>query len=147
MTKELPVSAPSYLKGTAKYMWTRIVPLLRESGKTSDLDRTLVEAFCINYQQMRDAYKSIQEDGQSKAVYKTTVSPTTGKVLGHDFAGFKRNPASQIIDSTSKNLRSIANGLGLSPQSRTDLLNLPKEEEGGKSTAEQLTDFFKGDKK
>ncbi|TLQ03639.1 phage terminase small subunit P27 family [Pediococcus stilesii] len=147
MVKSLPNNPPKYLTGTAKYIWKRIVPLLEDDGHASDLDRTLVETFCINYQQLRDAYKSIQEEGQTMPIYKSNVSPVTGKVVATDLVGYKRNPSTQIIDTASKNLRSIANELGLSPQSRTDLLDLPKEDDSGETAADAIAEFFKkGDK-
>lgn len=124
-------------------MWKRIVPMLNEDGHIFDLDRTLVEALCINYQQMREAYKSIQDEGQIQKVFKVSISPVTGKVVSKDFAGFKRNPATQILDSSSKNIKAIASELGLTPQSRSELMSLPDMDDNEKgSTAEMIQNFL-----
>ncbi|ANZ70543.1 terminase [Pediococcus claussenii] len=123
-------------------MWTRIVPLLKSDSHVTDLDRTLVEAFCVNYQQMREAYDNIQKNGQVKAAYKVSISPVTGEIVSKDFSGYKRNPATQILDSSSKNIKAIASELGLTPQSRSDLLALPNDSNGKENMSDMMQKFF-----
>ncbi|WP_252192283.1 phage terminase small subunit P27 family [Secundilactobacillus kimchicus] len=134
-TKETPETVrtltkepPSYLKGIARNMWRRIVPMLLQNPVVNQLDKTLVEDFCVNYQLMRDAYIHVQENGQVSAVYHTTVSPVDGKVVAKDFVGYKRNPSTQIIDQASTKLKQIGAELGLSPKSRAELLEINNDD-------------------
>ncbi|MBT9670694.1 phage terminase small subunit P27 family [Secundilactobacillus kimchicus] len=109
-------------------MWRRIVPMLLQNPVVNQLDKTLVEDFCVNYQLMRDAYIHVQENGQVSAVYHTTVSPVDGKVVAKDFVGYKRNPSTQIIDQASTKLKQIGAELGLSPKSRAELLEINNDD-------------------
>ncbi|MGK9299605.1 phage terminase small subunit P27 family [Melissococcus plutonius] len=122
MTKELPNLPPDYLGGTARYMWRRLVPLIKENPIVSELDKTMVESFCVNYQTMRLAYESIKEDG---AIYTTE-------------SGMKKNPAVQVLDLASKNLRSIGAELGLTPASRAKLLESSEDEPDNSSIIESM---------
>lgn len=142
--KELPDRPPSYLKGTAAAMWRRLVPMIKADPVVNDMDRTVVEAFCTNYQLMRQAYDDIQENGITKPIYKTTISPVTGDVVAKDFTGFKRNPATQILDSATAKLRSLGSELGLTPQSRADLMNIRADDDSD-GALEAMQKFFKGD--
>lgn len=144
-SKELPKRPPAYLKGTAAAMWRRLVPLIKDDPVVNDMDRTVVEAFCTNYQLMRQAYDDIQKNGITKPVYKTTISPVTGEIVAKDFTGFKRNPSTQILDSATAKLKSLGNELGLTPQSRADLMNIRSDDDND-GAIESLKEFFgKGD--
>lgn len=142
--KELPDKPPSYLKGTAAAMWRRLVPMIKADPIVNDMDRTVVEAFCTNYQLMRQAYDDIQENGITKPIYKTTISPVTGDVVATDFTGFKRNPSTQILDSATAKLRSLGSELGLTPQSRADLMSIRTDDDDD-DALEAMQKFFKGD--
>lgn len=142
--KELPDKPPSYLKGTAAAMWRRLVPMIKADPIVNDMDRTVVEAFCTNYQLMRQAYDDIQENGITKPIYKTTISPVTGDVVATDFTGFKRNPSTQILDSATAKLRSLGSELGLTPQSRADLMSIRTDDDDDDAIG-AMQKFFKGD--
>lgn len=137
LTKE----PPSYLKGIARNMWRRIVPMLLENPVVNQLDKTLVEDFCVNYQLMRDAYIHVQENGAVSAVYHTTVSPVTGEIVAKDFAGYKRNPSTQIIDAASNKLKQIGAELGLSPKSRAELLEIGTDEDDPVNIEDAIKQF------
>lgn len=76
-------------------------------------------------------------------MYKTTVSPVTGKVVAKDFAGFRKNPAVQTMSDALNKLNSIGKELGLSPRARSEMLELNAPEEKKKSVAESMKEFFK----
>lgn len=111
--KKLPHEPPYYLTGTARYMWRRIVPKIQEQAFVNELDKTMIESFCINYQLLREAYDSLKEEGMH---YQTEN-------------GWKKNPALQVLDASSKNLRAIGAELGLTPMSRAKILEIPIEGE------------------
>lgn len=119
----LQKAPPRYLKSYARSAWVRIVPMLQQSGYVKAADRATIEAMCLNYQLLREAYDSVKSDGVIEKVQRTVVNNKTGEVY-HDDAGWKRNPASQIIDSATAKLNSLAHELGLTPAARASLLKL-----------------------
>lgn len=144
--KDLPDEPPSYLTGTARYMWRRLVPLIKSDPTVNEMDKTMVEAFCINYQMMREAYDHIHKNGALNPIIKTVVNPVTGKIIAHDSLGFKRNPATQILDASTVKLKALGSELGLTPKGRAELLGLklPEDNSGQLSVAEQVTKILKG---
>ncbi|MDU0408124.1 hypothetical protein N42HA_01134 [Lactococcus lactis] len=48
----------------------------------------------------------------------------TGEIIDRQFQGFKRNPMTQIYSDAIKNLTKIGSELGLSPKSRSELMEL-----------------------
>jgi P27 family predicted phage terminase small subunit len=138
----LSATPPDYLQGIARDMWSAIVPVLnKQDVNVTQLDSSIVEAFCINYQSMREAYENVSENGQSKKAYKTTLSPVTGEIVATDFVGFKRNPATQILDSATSRLKQLGNELGLTPASRQELIQSAGTD-GDENVAADLAKFF-----
>ncbi|WP_439424837.1 phage terminase small subunit P27 family [Oenococcus alcoholitolerans] len=144
--KDLPVNPPDYLGGTARYMWRRLVPLIKSDPTVNEMDKTMVETFCVNYQLMRDSYKHVLENGAVSAVYKTIVNPVNGKVVAKDFTGYKRNPSTQILDSATAKLKALGSELGLTPKGRAELLDLkiPDNDSDKLSVADQVKNILKG---
>lgn len=143
--RKLSKSPPTYLKGTARYMWRRLVPLIQKDPNVNNMDRTIVEAFCINYQLMRAAYDDINQNDQSRAVYHTPTNPVTGEEMETEFTGYKRNPSTQILDSATGKLQKLGNELGLTPQSRSELLSLKTDSGTKKDQREQIAKAFDSD--
>lgn len=141
--KDLSNTPPEYLKKHARYMWRRIVPLIKQDPNVNNMDRTMIEAFCVNYHLMRNAYEHIQENGAVKESYKTVVNPVTGETIATDFTGYKKNPSAQILDSATAKLQKLGNELGLTPQSRAELMEIKSSDESNKNQAEVLKNFFK----
>lgn len=140
--KPLSATPPDYLQGIACDMWSTVVPVLnKQDVNVTQLDSSIVEAFCINYQSMREAYINVAENGQAKKAYKTTISPVTGEIVARDFVGFKRNPATQILDSATSRLKQLGNELGLTPASRQELINTASGDDD-KNVAADLAKFF-----
>ncbi|WP_288528269.1 phage terminase small subunit P27 family [uncultured Secundilactobacillus sp.] len=138
---QIPDEPPSYMTGTAKYLWRKLVPVLKTESNIQFQDKTLIEALCINYQLMRNAYADIMENGSVKAAYRTVTNPTNGKIVATDFVGYKRNPSTQIFDAATTKIKSIAKDLGMTPQSRAELLDLSKDDDSGDSVA-KLKELF-----
>lgn len=124
----LPTQPPYYLKSYARSMWTRIVPFLNSTKVIKQPDRPLVEAFCINYQILRESYRSLAEDGVQVKIF-THLQNNKGEVVGKDFVGFKPNPAVKAIDSASVKINSLGSQLGLSPSARAELESLDIDED------------------
>lgn len=114
---------PDYLGREARIVWRKIVPFLEEEGKVIRIDTALVEFYATQYEIYRNAYKHILKYGEVTAIY-TSLQNSKGEVIGEDFVGFKKNPMVQVYDSALKNLIRTGAELGLSPKSRSELLEL-----------------------
>lgn len=107
------------MNGEAKKLWETLVPVLNETGYIVAIDSSSVETLVMNYQMLREAYESIKKVG---IVYQ---------------AGEKifKNPAVSIIDSATKVIKAVGGDLGLSPQSRTTLIDMAQAEDEGEDLA------------
>ncbi|MCK8606158.1 phage terminase small subunit P27 family [Leuconostoc citreum] len=101
---ELQPTAPRYLKGQARTMYETLVPLLTERG-TQGISQSIVEQYCQTWQISRLAFDTIQTEG---------IVDDNGKKSG----------AVTTYEAATKNLRALANDLGLSPQSMVNLQKL-----------------------
>lgn len=134
----LSSSPPKYLGTQAKVVWRKIVPFLESEGKVQRMDTSLVEFYATQYEIYRNAYDHIQKNGEVTPIYKS-LQNAEGKIIGKDFVGWKKNPMVQVYDSALKSLIKTGSELGLSPKSRSDLMQLiqPKKKDK-KSLAEKL---------
>ena len=148
---DLKMTPPSYFSDLASTVWKTVIPVLKKMETVKQTDSAIVEAFCINYEQMVTAYNDIQEHGQVQGIWKTIVLPT-GKVLEDekwnprkDFQGFKRNPSTQILDAATAKLKALASELGLTPTSRASLINMLADKTENVDVATAMKQFFKQD--
>jgi P27 family predicted phage terminase small subunit len=129
---QLSPNPPKYLDKIAAAMWRKIVPYLLEKGKdVRRIDSGLVEMYCTQYEVYRKAYKSIKEDGTQQRQEKS-IQNNRGEVIGKDFIGYRRNPATSIYNDALKQLTAVGAQLGLSPKSRAELTQMVGEGSGDK---------------
>jgi P27 family predicted phage terminase small subunit len=114
---------PDHLGLKAKAIWRKVVVFLETQKPIERVDQTLVETYCTQYEIYRNAYEHIKEHGEVQAIYKP-IQDMTGQILKEQFLGYKRNPMTQIYSDAIKNLTKIGSELGLSPKSRSELLEL-----------------------
>lgn len=110
----LQLSAPSYLKGKARYCYERLAKQLVESKFIKQLDKELLESLSINYELQQNAYADVNANG-------ATYVADNGMV--------KKNPSIDIVDKATKNIKSLCTELGMSPTSRANILSNLKEDE------------------
>lgn len=127
---KLSKRAPDYLSKQAGVTWRKVAGFLEDNSAVSRIDEALVELYCTNYEIYRNAYSHIQENGQAQAIYKS-LQNSDGEIIGEDFTGYKRNPMIQVYNDAAKNLVTISRELGLSPKSRSELLAIAGESNGG----------------
>ncbi|WPU43981.1 phage terminase small subunit P27 family [Limosilactobacillus reuteri] len=132
----LPATPPHYLGTLASACWRKIVPFLESTGRVERIDVGLVEQYCANYEIYRNAYQDIQDNGIQAKIF-TSLQDSTGKIVGKDFAGFRKNPAVATMKDALNQLNSVGIQLGLSPKSRQELMSIASHKKE-KSTAEQL---------
>ena len=105
----LQPTAPRYLVGQARQMYESLVPLLIDRG-TTNLSKSTVELYSQTWQISRTAYDSVIKEG-------TIVDG-------------KKNPNVSVYENSVKNLRSLANDLGLTPASLVQIQKLIIESDG-----------------
>lgn len=142
---KLSKTPPDYLGRYGKNLWRKLVPFLNENTEIIEADKYLFARYCSAYDIYREAYKSVQKDGQQKKKYKTTLSPVDGSIVARDFTGYAKNPAVQNMKDAMIQLNNIGKELGLSPKSRNELINLkkPKKEEKKEPVGQMMKNFFK----
>jgi P27 family predicted phage terminase small subunit len=65
----------------------------------------------------------LKEHGEVQEIWKP-VQSSDGEIIDRAFQGYKRNPMTQICSDSIKNLTKIGSELGLSPKSRSELMEL-----------------------
>ena len=143
----LSYSPPKYLTPIAKTCWRKVVPFLEATNRVQRIDSMLVEQYCVQYQEYRNAYDTLQKEEAQQKIYRSLQDVQTGKVIGKDFVGWKKNPAVGRLKDATQMLNTIGIQLGLSPKSRAELFKTvqSKKEEG--STVKSIQEFFVSNKK
>lgn len=111
----LQSTAPKFLKGKAKYMYEQLAPKLQSQQFVKDVDVNIVASLCVNYELLQNAYADIQSNGQ-------TYITDSGQI--------KKNPNVDILINVTKNIRSLASEIGLTPISRAQMFNVEPESDG-----------------
>ncbi|APS41929.1 Phage terminase small subunit [Weissella jogaejeotgali] len=89
--KQLPKTAPKHLTGVASRLWTTLVPALNKLGYITVADKSTLEAFCINYSVMREAYENIKDVG---AIYENS-------------GRYYKNPATAVLNDATGKVKSL----------------------------------------
>ena len=124
---QLPKTAPKHLTGVASRLWTTLVPALNKLGYITVADKSTLEAFCINYSVMREAYENIKDVG---AIYENS-------------GRYYKNPATAVLNDATGKVKSLGGELGLSPSSRATLIDMASADDGYLS-AEDIDKMFGG---
>lgn len=119
----LPSTPPHYLGTLASACWRKIVPFLESTGRVERIDVGLVEQYCANYEIYRTAYQDIQDNGIQAKIF-TSLQDSSGKIVGKDFTGFRKNPAVATMKDALSQLNSVGIQLGLSPKGRQELMQI-----------------------
>ncbi|MDI6550081.1 phage terminase small subunit P27 family [Leuconostoc suionicum] len=125
--KQLPKTAPKHLTGVASRLWTTLVPALNKLGYITVADKSTLEAFCINYSVMREAYENIKDVG---AIYENS-------------GRYYKNPATAVLNDATGKVKSLGGELGLSPSSRATLIDMASDDDGSLN-ADAIADMFGG---
>lgn len=108
MTATKTPRPPAELSKDARKEWKRIVPELQRQGLYSTLDRSVLIAYCVAYGRWVEAERELKETGL------TQLSPN----------GYRqKSPALTISDKALAQMRQFIIQLGLSPASRSKIVN------------------------
>lgn len=140
----MPARPPEHLGKIASAMWRKVVPFLETKAPVIRVDAGLVELYCTQYEIYRKAYQSIIDDGIQTKIFDS-LQDSTGAIVGKDFVGYKRNPATQVYNDSLKQLNAVGEQLGLSPKGRAEMAKIKPPDEGKTDIAEQMKKFLGGD--
>lgn len=138
----LSYQPPDHLGRTAKQIWRRVVLFLETQKPVERIDQTLIEMYCTQYEIYRNSYEHLKKNGEVQEIWKP-VQDMTGEIIDRQFQGFKRNPMTQIYSDAIKNLTKIGSELGLSPKSRSELMELNMQTDDDDNDG--MGDFFDED--
>lgn len=123
---ELDVKAPAFIKDRAsKKLYQYLAEQLNKSGYINNTDQSILVTLVINIQALESAYESLSSVG---ATYTT------------DNGMIKKNPATDVIATTSTKILSASTALGFSPASRASLINLAQVD--SEDSAQKLMEMF-----
>ncbi|WP_195701191.1 phage terminase small subunit P27 family [Companilactobacillus futsaii] len=85
---ELNSTPPTWLKGTAKSEWNRLVPLLKKDTPISELDRNTLVSYCNTSALIIDCQKEINAHGSFTESGKKSSYLITQQQAQRDLKGF-----------------------------------------------------------
>ena len=100
------VTCPEWLSPSAKAEWRRVAPELQRMGLLTSLDRAVLTGYCEHFARWVDSTRFLQENG-------THYLTPRGQV--------REWPQVNMAKQASQSMRTFANELGLSPNSRARL--------------------------
>lgn len=107
---ELNTKPPMFLTGEALKEWNRVIPLLKNDVPISELDYSLIASYCVAVGTVIECQNDINKRG--------VIIAESGK----------SNPSVRMQSQAIKDMRMLANSLGMSLDSRMKLaLNKAKE--------------------
>ena len=89
------------------------------------------------------AYEDIKENGIQQEITKPIQAQGSGKVLGEQSLGFKKNPAVATMKDAVDTLNKIGIQLGLTPKGRQELMEIAGEQSDEGSIKDKMKEFFK----
>ena len=123
---ELITQPPAFIKDRAsKKLYKYLAEQLNKSGYINNTDSSILLTLVINIQALQSAYESLNSVG---ATYTT------------DNGMIKKNPATDVIATTSTKILSASTALGFSPASRASLINLAQVD--SEDSAQKLMKMF-----
>ena len=141
-SRNVPNQAPKWLGTYGKYLYPKLATYLNKSNKILRADEYLIQQYCSAYDIYRKAYDELIKHGIQQAIYKTSLSPVDGSVVSKDFAGYKKNPAYNMMSDSLSKMSQIGKELGLSPKARSQLMDLKSIDNNDKSIGQSLKKFF-----
>ena len=111
----LDLTPPDWLHDRALTEWQRVAPYLKANTPISELDRAMLASYCRAYATIQTCENDIRKNGLVQTNQKTGAR--------------KPNPYVALQSQSMKDLKSLANDLGMSLSSRARMeLNKQKDE-------------------
>ena len=116
--EKIQENPPHYLSYLAKQEWKRIIPLMKDLP-VANLDLTMIASYCQLYSHYRQLNNDLNKNGQV-LIYTDDDGNETSR---------RANPSFNMMMNTAKELRAICGQLGMSINSRLQMVNPDEETE------------------
>jgi len=113
--------APAWLNPLALEEWDRLALTLHTMGVLTDIDQTMLAAYCMAYARWRQAEADLEVMAEADPV-------THGALIKTKEGNAIQNPLVGVANVARRDMARLAAEFGLSPSSRT-LINLGQREE------------------
>ena len=107
-------ACPDYLNAYARGEWLRVADTLYAIGTLTQIDQTMLAAYCIAYSRWRHA----EEDLERMAV---TDGSTHAAVIRTKQGNLIQNPMVGVANTARREMQRLAAEFGLSPSARTQI--------------------------
>ena len=112
---------PREIKGEARAEWNRIVPVLYNTRILTELDLSILKAYCKAWRILVEAEEVLNKEVKEKGDF--TVTSVGGQVYA--------NPHVGIVQKQLQIIKGYLAELGMTPSARTRLVVSPKSKEDG----------------
>ncbi|MHC4197299.1 MAG: phage terminase small subunit P27 family [Planctomycetota bacterium] len=112
---------PRELKGKARAEWNKVVPILHSTRILTELDLSLLKAYCQAWRLLQDAQEHLALDVKQNGDF--TITSAGGQVY--------QNPHVGLVQRQFQIVRSLQSELGMTPSARSKISVAPQGKEGG----------------
>lgn len=110
---EMP-EPPYYLNTEARSEWERVVPDLYSSGVYTNVDQTMLAAYCMAFARWVRAEQDLERMSQlDPATHGAMIKTTNGNAI--------QNPLVGVASTARRDMQRLAAEFGLTPSSRTNI--------------------------
>jgi P27 family predicted phage terminase small subunit len=113
---------PKELKGEARTEWNRVVPILHNVRILTELDLSILKAYCQAWRLLQDAQARLAKEVKLNDGY-SVISPKGGQIYA--------NPHVGLVQRQFQIVRTLQAELGMTPSSRSKISVAPQVKEGG----------------
>ena len=107
-------ACPDFLNDYARTEWARVAETLYSIGTLSQIDQTMLAAYCVAYSRWRHAEEDLERMAQTDATTHAAVIRTKqGNLI--------QNPMVGVANTARREMQRLAAEFGLSPSARTQI--------------------------
>lgn len=107
-------ACPTYLNDYAQEEWRRVAQTLYDLGTLSELDQSMLAAYCAAFSHWRHAEEDLEHMAQADGT-------THGAVIRTKSGNFIQNPMVGVANTARREMQRLAAEFGLSPSARTQI--------------------------
>lgn len=111
-------SCPDYLNAYAREEWSRVAETLYNLGTLSQIDQSMLAAYCMAFAHWRRAEEDLERMAQGD-------SSTHAAVIRTKHGNVVQNPLTGVANTARREMQRLAAEFGLSPSARTQIETNP----------------------
>jgi P27 family predicted phage terminase small subunit len=107
-------ACPDFLSDYAREEWSRVAQTLYDLGTLSQIDQSMLAAYCTAFAHWRRAEEDLERMAQAD-------TSTHGAVIRTKQGNFIQNPLVGVANTARREMQRLAAEFGLSPSARTQI--------------------------